>query len=257
MSKWKKWLKKQNIVITKRKKIDLVQNGSCLKAPIQFGFIRTDAIVRELIACCVGLFLLVVTYSVCPLQDIKPPFWISKEGEEWGEEEIVTELVGQKQKRWGGGGGGNTPSFPHPTNIFLYFKAGNASLNIRAQFESGVSLGRQDIKGEGATWQLFFLFFLSSMCFNLSLSFSQILTWLFRSILVPDPQINVSWAGYIGKVRCLTTFLHCGWFFKQINELNAGLFWLLCLRFATSGNFTILEKTLPAIFHVRGARKSK
>lgn len=162
MSKWKKWLKKQNIGITKRKKIDLVQNGSCLKAPIQFGFIRTDAIVRELIACCVGLFLLVVTYSVCPLQDIKPPFWISKEGEEWGEEEIVTKLVGQKQKRWGGGGGEYTvfsSSHSLPTNIFLYFKAGNASLNIRAQFESGVSLGRQDIKGEGATWQPFFFVF--------------------------------------------------------------------------------------------------
>lgn len=39
-----KMIEKHWYSIIKRKKMDLVQNGSCLKAPIQFGFIRTDAI---------------------------------------------------------------------------------------------------------------------------------------------------------------------------------------------------------------------
>ena len=68
-----KMIEKTVIGIIKRKKMDLVQNGSCLKTPIHFGFIRTDAIYKGIDSLQCRL-LLVVTCSVCPLQDIKPPF---------------------------------------------------------------------------------------------------------------------------------------------------------------------------------------
>lgn len=68
-----KMIEKTVIGIIKRKKMDLVQNGSCLKTSIHFGFIRTDAIYKGIDSPQCRL-LLVVTCSVCPLQDIKPPF---------------------------------------------------------------------------------------------------------------------------------------------------------------------------------------
>lgn len=164
MSKWKKWLKKH--WYHKEEEDGFSTKRILLKNPNSIWLKYQDRchIIRELIACRLGLFLLVVTWSVCPSQDIKPPFWISKEGEEWGEEEIVTEWVGQKQKRcmmgWGGGVGGYTifsSSHSLPTNIFLYFKGGNASLNFGAQFWKWSEFGKAGYKGGRGNMTVFFL----------------------------------------------------------------------------------------------------
>ena len=76
--------------------------------------------------------------------------------------------------------------FAECREFFFSLNTGNASLILWHKWN-------EVWKGEGATWKL--IVFSPAACFYLALSLSQTVAWLFRSLLVPNTQINTYWAG--------------------------------------------------------------